>query len=436
MRAITIIAEVRDAEAGVPERAARCTRMFRASDAHHAEAGDLIEVGVDDDPTRIDVQRRVVRMRIAAGEDDANIARLLAIPARFYHVVYEAKTHADTIRPLRLLHALQREDVIAYAEGTIGMWTRAAAPQLGAPAVVGTLDGDVAMHGIPNVQRLIDDYGFPNVRPARELFGIAGDPIFGSLSPRLHNAAFREVNRDALYVPFHVRDFDDFWRGLVADAPTDALGLPLRALCVVSPHKAVALDAASSATALVERTRSSNFFVRGANGWVADTTDAAGLLFALADNGVDVTTLKAAIVGCGGSGRTIAAALQQAGADVTLVNRGKDRASLAVNLLHLPFRPLATFSPSGYSLVVNATPLGGQGEPPPFAVGELDEHAVVVDLVYGQRPTPLVAATRGNGRVVIDGKDILVKQAMRQFHLMTGQEMPPAIAPRVLAPVA
>lgn len=435
MRPITLIAEAR-ADAAAPARAAQCTRMFRACDAPLAECDDLIELDADDDPSLADAERRVMRLRIAANENDAAVERLFATPARFYHVVYEARSHADTLRPLQLLKRLRRDDVIAYAEGTIGMWTRAAAPQLGAPAVVGTLDGDIATHGVPNVQRLIDDYGFPAVHHARELFGIAGDPIFGSLSPRLHNAAFRETGRDALYVPFHVRDFDDFWNGLVAGAPTDMLGLPLRALCVVSPHKAVALDSASSATALVERTRSSNFFVRGASGWVADTTDAAGLLLALADSGVDVTTLKAAVVGCGGSGRTIAAALHQAGADVTLVNRGRDRASLAVRLLRLPFRPLATFSPSGYSLVVNATPLGGQGEAPPFAVGELDGDAIVVDLVYGQRPTPLVAATRGNGRVVIDGKDILVKQAMRQFHLMTGQEMPPAIAPRVLTPVA
>lgn len=386
----------------------------------------------------VPVERRVLMLRIGSSEwgsaARARIERLLATPARFYHVVYEARSHAETLRPVRLLRELGRPDVIAYSEGTIGMWTRAAGPQLGAPAVVGTLEGDIATHGVPHVRRLFDDYGFPAVHPAVELFGIAGDPIFGSLSPRLHNAAFRDIGREALYVPFHVQAFDEFWSGLVVGGPTDVLGLPLRALCIVSPHKAAALDSASSATALVERTRSSNFFVRGASGWVADTTDAAGLLLALHDCGVNARALKAAVVGCGGSGRTIAAALQQAGADVTLVNRGRERASLAVRLLRLPFRPLADFSPAGYSLVVNATPLGGLGEAPPFEPGELDRDAVIVDLVYGRQATPLVAATRGNGRVVIDGKDILIKQAMRQFLLMTGQEMPPGIAPRILTP--
>jgi shikimate dehydrogenase len=139
-----------------------------------------------------------------------------------------------------------------------------------------------------------------------------------------------------------------------------------------------------------------------------------------------------AVVGCGGSGRVIAAALTQAGADVTLVNRGFDRASLAIRLLQLPFTPLASFSPRGYGIVVNATPVGYQTGDVPFDPALLSEDAVVIDLVYGDEPTSLVAAARARGQVAIDGRDVLRTQAMSQFHLMTGEPMPAEVPGEIL----
>jgi 3-dehydroquinate dehydratase/shikimate dehydrogenase len=311
------------------------------------------------------------------------------------------------------------------------MWTRVVAPLIGAPVVFASFDGDVADDGVPTVEQLVVDYGFPQLREVREIFGIAGDPVYSSLSPRLHNAAFRALDRPALYVPFHVPHFAEFWSSIVESGALEAAGLPIGALCVVSPHKQIALKATSSRTSIVQRAQSTNFFVREGNEWTADTTDPAGIILALRERGVDPAGHKAAVVGCGGSGRAVAAALQQAGADVTLVNRGFDRGSLAVHLLRLPFMPLAGFPAERFSLVVNATPCGRNGECP-FALDRLRDDAVVVDLVYGNAPTPLVEHMRANGQIAIDGKDILITQAMSQFRLMTGQEMPDDVVLQVL----
>src|SRR5205814_1655670 len=83
------------------------------------------------------------------------------------------------------------------------------------------------------------------------------------------------------------------------------------------------------------------------------------------------------------------------------------RGSLAVHLLRLPFMPLAGFPAERFSLVVNATPCGRNGECP-FALDRLRDDAVVVDLVYGNAPTPLVEHMRANGQIAIDGKDMLI----------------------------
>src|SRR5258705_4650197 len=96
-----------------------------------------------------------------------------------------------------------------------------------------------------SVAKLALDYGFPEVTDATEIVAIAGDPVYGSLFPRVHNAAFRAIGRSALYVPFLVPTFRDFWLDLVESNALDDLGLLLRAICVVSPNKELAVGAAS-----------------------------------------------------------------------------------------------------------------------------------------------------------------------------------------------
>jgi 3-dehydroquinate dehydratase/shikimate dehydrogenase len=120
--------------------------------------------------------------------------------------------------------------------------------------------------------------------------------------------------------------------------------------------------------------------------------------------------------------------LDQAGADVTIVNRGRERGHLAVRLLGLPFVPLSDFSADGFSIVVNATPVGRDDGQMPFAVEGLSRDAVVVDLAYGQNPTPLIASAVAQGQVAIDGREVLLIQVRHQFHLMTGKEMPDDLA--------
>ncbi len=414
-----------------------CIREQRILDA--ARDYDFVEIEERDlSPIVLDAipaSRRVIAWHGAAaasGELAATLARLSQHAARFYRIAMRAERAGDELAPLQLLHAALRSDVVAYAEGPIGTWTRIVALQLGAPLVLGSVADEIECDGVPSVEQLITDYGLPVVHEAMELFAIAGNPVYRSLSPRLHNAAFRALQRAALYVAFHVPDFDPFWQSIVASGALDALGLPLRAICVVSPHKEIALASTKSKTYFVQQAASTNFMVRDAgHGWTADTTDPEGVMLTLRERGVEPAKQRVAVVGCGGSGRAIASALSQSGADVTLVNRGLDRGALAVRLLQLPFVPLSKFSADDFTIVINATPLGRDGESMPFVVDPSRKDAVVIDLVYGSTPTPLVASARMAGQVTIDGVDVLLAQVRSQFRLMTGEEMPDGIANQV-----
>ena len=278
----------------------------------------------------------------------------------------------------------------------------------------------------PAIGKLIADYGLPEVNPARELFAIIGNPIFHSLSPRLHNASYRALNHAALFVPLRVESFAEFWREFVTSRKLDEFGMPINGMTVASPHKEEAVLTAKTASGMVQQTEAANILVRNNGWWTADTTDPDVVY------GVSVKEKRAAVIGCGGAGRAIAAALLQSGAGVTLINRGAERGEHAAALLGLPYIPLRDFDAEGYDIVVNATPVGRDTDEAPFEVERLNDDAVVIDLVYGSRPTPLVDTTRARRQLAIDGRDVLVTQVSHQFRLMTGKEMPIDLARSIL----
>ena len=373
----------------------------------------------------IPVEQRIVSWRGAAPDVrylQRKLEEISAVPARFYKLVNEAKSISEEFLPLSLLKSLDRTDVIAYADGALGFWSRLVALQLGAPAICGLVSPGAP--GEPTMAKLIDDYGLPEVRPVREIFAIIGNPVFHSLSPRLHNASYRAMNYPALFVPLLVDSFSDFWREFVQAKQLDAFGFPINGMTVASPHKEEAFLTAKNVSSMVQQTQAANILIRNNGWWNADTTDPDVVYAASDQQHVNVREKRAAVIGCGGAGRAIAAALAESGAGVTLINRGAERGERAASLLGLPYIPLPDFDAEGYDIVVNATPVGRDTDDVPFKLERLSDDAVVIDLVYGSRPTPLVNNTLARRQVAIDGRDVLLTQVRNQFRLMTGKEMP------------
>jgi shikimate 5-dehydrogenase len=241
-----------------------------------------------------------------------------------------------------------------------------------------------------------------------------------------------------LFLPFQVDAFEEFWREVVESRAFEQLGLRIQGFTVASPNKEAAATMMDSCSRASRRSASANLVFRRGPAWAATTTDPAGVLANL-----DRRTIRgqrAAVVGCGGSGRAIAAALSRAGAHVTLVNRCAERGEQASRLLGLPFAPISQFSADGYDLIINATPVGSRGDALPFSLRGMGRHAVVVDLVYAHGPTPLVESARASGVRVVDGREVLLAQVERQFTRMTGLAPPPGLvaerlglAPRITA---
>lgn len=387
---------------------------------------------------RIPIEKRVVAWHGAAADLadlKAKFKHLSSVPASLYKLVTSTHKISDELTPLALLKSLGRSDTIAYANGSMGFWSRLVALHLGAPAIFGLVPSGSVVPTEPTITKLIHDYGLPGLMPIKEIFAIIGSPVFHSLSPRLHNAAYRAMGYNALFLPLQVESFDEFWHEVVQSRVLDSLGFPINGMTVASPHKEAALLTARMVSPTARRAESANVLVRNNGSWKADTTDPEVIYMASRERSIQVRHKRAAVIGCGGAGRAIAAALAQCGAGVTLINRGAERGRHAAKLLGLPYISLPDFDAEGYDIVVNATPVGRDSDEVPFKFEQLNDDAVVIDLVYGSRPTPLVGRTLGREQIVIDGRDVLLTQVLRQFRMMTDHEMPAAIATDALGRV-
>ncbi len=157
------------------------------------------------------------------------------------------------------------------------------------------------------------------------------------------------------------------------------------------------------------------------------------MVFALEHGGAPPRGKKAAVVGCGGAGKAAAYGLHLAGASVTLVNRNTERGKKAGAELGMPFLRLADFDPGQFDITVQATALGHhEGDELAFDPRRLKPGATVIDMVYGGEPTRLLKETRSLGHRAIDGREILLFQALGQFRLMTGRNLEESLARELL----
>jgi shikimate dehydrogenase len=265
------------------------------------------------------------------------------------------------------------------------------------------------------------------IGPATRVAGVVGWPVLHSLSPAIHNSAFREGGLDWAYVAFAVRP------GAAPEALRAMRVLGLGGLSVTMPHKedaATAVDALAPAAAAL---RSVNTVVVERDGrLVGHSTDGDGFIASLAANDVGVEGRSVGVIGAGGAARSVVDALARSGASsVVVVNRSPDRARDAARLAGVRGKVGTHADLAVVDVVVNATSLGMAGGDPAAAMpcdpALLGAGQVVVDLVYHPLETAWLAEARAAGATAIDGLWMLVHQAVLQQELWTGRRPDPAV---------
>jgi shikimate dehydrogenase len=266
--------------------------------------------------------------------------------------------------------------------------------------------------------------------PTRLAF-LFGDPVSHSLSPVIHNAAFRAAGIDALYRAVRVPDvaLGAAVAGLRAEGILGAN--------VTIPHKQAVVEHLDALAPEARAIGAVNTIVRGGDGTLTGhNTDAAGFLAPLDPSALAGTHVL--VFGNGGAARAVVYALLTAArpASLTLAARHPERAeALAADLgghqqgsaLRVVALPEAGPAVREAALIVNTTPLGMEPEvdatPWPDA-GDFHEDQTVYDLVYAPRHTRLLRDAGARGARTIDGLAMLVGQAAEAFRLWTGRPMP------------
>jgi 3-dehydroquinate dehydratase / shikimate dehydrogenase len=311
----------------------------------------------------------------------------------------------------------------AFAEGAPGGWTRIFAPSWGswgtyAPPAWGakTAEGQIPVNDLLELYRVRD------LRPETRRFALVGFPVRGSPSPAMHAAGYRAEALDALYFPLESESL-----AAVEPILDPEAGVGLEGFAATVPVKEEAAAGCRLEDEIARSARAVNTVLLRPGARLGYNTDGPGAMTLLRRH-LDPSGRKALVVGAGGAGRGVAVSLRLAGADVLLVNRTRARAERAAEELGVRAGDLDRILHEDWDILVQATPLGRDGEevvPARRLVGR-----VVIDVAYGVEPTPLVRDARRRGLAVVDGFELLTAQAALQFERLTGHPVAESILAR------
>lgn len=257
-----------------------------------------------------------------------------------------------------------------------------------------------------------------------KLFGVLGDPVSHSLSPFMHNAAFRALGMDCEYHAFRVSAED------LHDAIHGAHALGFGGLNLTIPLKEKALGIVKP-TELAKQIGAVNTvdFKEGIAGY---NTDGIGARMALFNSGIDVRGKNVLILGAGGAARAISFQLAKDGAGITIANRTVNRAqALAGEVSKIGKARAAGLDDlkgllKNCDILINSTALGMFPRITETMVTSdmMHRDLVVFDIVYNPIDTRLLQEARKAGARTIDGVMMLVHQGAEAFKIWTGKTPP------------
>ena len=347
----------------------------------------------------------------------------------------------DNLRVLRLLKDAPKPTVV-LCMGDLGVCTRILNVKFGAPFTYAAFNPERTLApGMLVYKECKSNYRIETISPKTAIFGVVGDPVGHSLSPLIHNGAYKHAGLDARYLPFRVP------RGELGAFIKAYQEVPVRGYSVTIPHKEAAAKLANWRDPAVEKTGSANTLVLTSEGLKAYNTDLPAAMQSLEtattsqDTPVPLKDRTVLILGAGGVARTIAFGLLAAGTQVVIANRSLERAQKLAAEVGCRFVDWAARHGVVCDTLINCTSVGMHPnvDESPIHPGFLKPGLLVFDTIYTPETTMLLREASERSCNILTGVDMFVRQAAMQFRLFTGQEPPldvmAQLVRRALSPV-
>jgi len=346
--------------------------------------------------TPIDLTARVHAMR-STGADVIKIAA--------------ATTSLSDCLPLLELgkhHSGSDGGLVLIGMGPYGLPTRILAGRFGSSW---TYAGDIRDIGQVTADALLNEYRFRSISESTQVYGIVGGAIGHSVSPSMHNAAFRASRIDAVYLPLPAVTASDF------QAFGRAIGISGASITI--PFKVSLFDAVDEVYSVARRIGAINTIRVEDGRWIGGNTDANGFLEPLQER-ISLQGMRVAVLGAGGAARAVVVALGSTRCSISLHARNRAQAEEVAMLASVDVGPWPP-APGSWDVLVNCTPIGmyPRSHETPVPAAQLTGR-YVYDLIYNPQTTRLLRDAAAVGCQTIGGLEMLVAQAREQFHWWTG----------------
>ncbi|MDR1232435.1 MAG: type I 3-dehydroquinate dehydratase [Spirochaetaceae bacterium] len=346
--------------------------------------------------------------------------------------IVKAAVGADSLDDVARLFRTSRElggsEKILLCMGDNAVCTRILSKKLGSYLCYTTAkneaDFPAAAPGQLDPMELEEIYRFRSITKDAEVYGILGHPLKATSSPPFFNEVFGREKKDAVYIPFPSPSAAPFFN------LADEIGL--RGASVTVPHKETVLPHLASLSDEVRSVGACNTIIRDDNGWNGFNTDTGGFSASLLDftGKKDFKGMRVTIAGAGGAARAVAFEIHRHRGRALILNRNEARAEQLASLYRFEhggldadgIRRMKKFS----DIIVQTTSVGMEPdtEGDPLCGYRFTGSEVVMDIIYKPERTALLRRAAEAGCRVLNGADMLRRQAKLQYRLFFGRDYP------------
>lgn len=255
------------------------------------------------------------------------------------------------------------------------------------------------------------------ISSATDLYCVLGNPVAHSKSPLIHNAAFRDLGIDAVYLAFA----PEITGAAIHSAMEAMRTLNIRGASVTIPFKETVIPCLDYIDPAARQIGAVNTVVNRNGRLLGFNTDRDAAVAPLKRFGIRGKTV--CVVGAGGAARAVAHGIAAEGGNLVILNRTEERGRALADRVNGRYISPDRAAEVRAQIVVNTTSVGmvPNTEALSFPETALFPGAVVMDVVYTPLDTCLLKAAETRGCATVDGLSMFVAQAAAQFELWTGK---------------